>query len=1022
MKQKLLLILICLLGISNVDAQVCASPGKNAKFSASPVKITGQQLRAADADGLIYFGYSDDDIQTNVGVSATAELSAAICMPASLSSLYTGRTITKIRIGLAANCTNVSVWIRNALDGSNLVSKVVGNANQGWTEVSLSTPFTIPNSDFYIGYTATGLQQIGFSGQSASDGAWLWYNGWDNYSGYGWGSLCIQGGIDAQGATVLYIGQESMQNRVQSAPNQNFTIPCSIKSLSSVDITSVKVTYQISGQSTVERTISTSIAPMKTGSFQIPVDAIAANGIYSISARILEINGQPNNLANQYLYANIRILSQPFPRKVVMEEKTGTWCPWCVRGAVGLAMMNEKYPDTFIGIAVHGGSEDEPMMVADYDNYMGHFTGGFPSMVIDRKRDLMGDPYFDADNFYQSEMEKTPLAGIQLTGGFIDNSKQAILLKATATFGLSFNNANYKLAYVLVENGVTGYSQYNAYAGSGIPMGGYENKPGIITDMVFNDVARGIYSDPAGTGGSIPAVITEMKPIEHSLMINVPSSVQNKNQLEAVVMLLDANTGEIENSSKIAINSIISIDVPATGISLDKSSCTIAVGGAVQLKATVVPANATINIANWKSSNPAVATVSASGLVTAVDKGTATITATTYNGISATCAVTIGTANPDFEVVNGVLTAYHGAGGDVVIPDNLGIMAIGDWVFYNFTGLTSVTIPNSVISIGDYAFAGCRGLTSITIPNSVISIGNAAFESCTGLTSVTIGNSVTSIGNYAFYYCYGLTSVTIPNSVTSIGICAFTDCTGVTAIEVDNANPSYLSENGVLFDKGKKTLICYPAGKSGSYIIPNSVTSIRDYAFDNCYGLTSVTIPGSVTSIGDWAFYNCFGLTSVTIGKSVTSIGDYAFDYCTGLTSVTCYAVKPPRLVTGWDGNSYTFDNVNLPNCILYVPTGSKALYQAAKVWKDFGSIVEQNLTSIPNLTANISVYLNNGKLYVDSPIAENIQVYSTEGTLLNGFQKPAGNASYPVETTNGSVLIVKGSSGWVKKVIYSKK
>ena len=198
MKQKLLFILICLWGISNVDAQVCAAPDKNAKFSASPVKITGQQLRAANADGLIYFGYCDDDIQTGVGVNATAELSVAICMPASLFNLYAGTKISKIRIGLYTECTKLSVWIRNSLDGANLVSQPVGNAGAGWMEVTLSTPFTIPATDFYIGCTGTGDYPIGVSGNSVYDGCWFWYKGrgWLNYVDNGWGSFCIQAGID----------------------------------------------------------------------------------------------------------------------------------------------------------------------------------------------------------------------------------------------------------------------------------------------------------------------------------------------------------------------------------------------------------------------------------------------------------------------------------------------------------------------------------------------------------------------------------------------------------------------------------------------------------------------------------------------------------------------------------------------------------------------------------------------------------------------------------------------------------
>ena len=102
--------------------------------------------------------------------------------------------------------------------------------------------------------------------------------------------------------------------------------------------------------------------------------------------------------------------------------------------------------------------------------------------------------------------------------------------------------------------------------------------------------------------------------------------------------------------------------------------------------------------------------------------------------------------------------------------------SIGKSAFLGCSGLTSVTIPNSVTSIGNDAFYRCSGLTSVHIPNSVTSIGEGAFFDCSGLTSVIIGNSVTSIGNQAFEGCSGLSSVTIGNSVTSIGTYAFRDC------------------------------------------------------------------------------------------------------------------------------------------------------------------------------------------------------------------------------------------------------
>ena len=237
--------------------------------------------------------------------------------------------------------------------------------------------------------------------------------------------------------------------------------------------------------------------------------------------------------------------------------------------------------------------------------------------------------------------------------------------------------------------------------------------------------------------------------------------------------------------------------------------------------------------------------------------------ATKYGFSSETCLVTE-------ELDNGTLAIKGYAGVDKIftVPSEINgkkVTEIGDSVFKDCLILTSVTIPNSVTSVGDRAFWGCANLTSITIPGSVMSIGFIAFSDCSSLKSVTI-----------------------PDSVTSIGDSAFGDCTSLTAIDVTIGNKNYTSVNGVLFNKDKTELICYPAGKTDkSYIIPDSVISMGYSAFRSCVNLTRIIIPDSLTEIGINAFRGCTSLTSITIPNSVTSIGDWAFGGCTSLTSIT---------------------------------------------------------------------------------------------------------------------------------------
>jgi hypothetical protein len=279
----------------------------------------------------------------------------------------------------------------------------------------------------------------------------------------------------------------------------------------------------------------------------------------------------------------------------------------------------------------------------------------------------------------------------------------------------------------------------------------------------------------------------------------------------------------------------------------------------------------------------------------------------------------------------------------VTLPEGLTSIAVG--TFAHNSLLASITIPDTVTSIGDNAFYNCRGLTSLTLSASVTSFPVSAVQGCSGITTINVDeNNATysSVGGVLFdksettplYYPAGRTasSYTIPASVTNVSGEVFNGVQALTEITVENGNLFYSSEDGILFNKDKTSLVRYPAGKDGTtYTVPDSVTrlevcafrdskklktlvlsnvkyigasaieccealesitmdsveTIDEWAFQGCFALETITIPESVTSLGDYVFYNCKILKTLVIPNNVTSIGENTFIYCGALTDVT---------------------------------------------------------------------------------------------------------------------------------------
>ena len=241
----------------------------------------------------------------------------------------------------------------------------------------------------------------------------------------------------------------------------------------------------------------------------------------------------------------------------------------------------------------------------------------------------------------------------------------------------------------------------------------------------------------------------------------------------------------------------------------------------------------------------------------------------------------------------------------VTLPNS--VTSIGESAFRECSALAQVNIPGSVTDIGNWAFNECAALTHITIPDGVTAIGYGTFQNCSALAQVTIGSGVTTIGEYAFYICSSLTEMTIPDNVTRIESNAFKSCSSLTEVNIGNGlasmgagalanceslthfnvasgNTAYCTEDGILFNQNKTTLIQYPAGKIES----------------------AYTIPTSVTHLGTEAFYGSSRLLTLHCGMSTPPVlGSNCFRN-SGITTVYIPAGTLAAYTSAW-GNSYTY-------------------------------------------------------------------------------------------------------------------
>ena len=324
-----------------------------------------------------------------------------------------------------------------------------------------------------------------------------------------------------------------------------------VTNLGANPITSFDLTWTNGTDTYTETVTGVNIAFGETYTFTHGTEAtIAAASLQDIEVSVSNLDGnmdmdESNNMATDDVVG----LSFVPAKKVVYEEATGTWCPWCTRGIVGLDYMIDTYPETFIGIAVHNG---DPMTITEYDSNLD--VGGYPSGLVDRMSEV--DPGITAlEPAFTTQLDVLSPVAVEMEGAF-DYGTNELTITMTSTFAAPFSN-DIRFNLVITEDGVTGtgsgYDQANAYANnSNGPMGGFESLPATIpaSEMVYNHVARAILGDWEGTMGSITTPVDFDGTSSYTYTYTVPADQVVEN-MHFVAMVIDQSNGSIMNANQI---------------------------------------------------------------------------------------------------------------------------------------------------------------------------------------------------------------------------------------------------------------------------------------------------------------------------------------------------------------------------------------------------------------------------------------------------------------------------------------
>lgn len=502
-----------------------------------------------------YWGYAGKTAaDLPYGSIGTRQGKAAIYIPAEVAQMYKGLKVTGMRFSLTDKAETVKAFVAEDLNGAYATEKMADMGNKGLNSVLFNDAYTITGDPFYIGYEfMSDINVVGVTDEYCEGGNLTDF-------GSGWTDNTKQTPDNAP-ALALQMRVEGTElpvdvaicgvKKVVTNVGSTYEIKGKLLNFAAAKITSLRIGYTIGNAEEQFADIEQTVAARAEDEFAITCNAPDAKGCENMKVRLVEVNGKKDAYAANNTYASTIVTANVQDvKRVYMEEYTGLKCSWCVRGIEEISQNHTKFPGQFVAMAKHcfSGTPTE----LECPSYAYSAGNGFPRGSYDRRRINNLNPEDKNELYVKAFINSGSVLGIDAIANFTDDNHSKVSATAVVKFNREQPNANYGLAFAVIENDVKGYKQKNGYAGSVKSYYGWEKKGGLVA-LDLQHVARLGYETNEGISDVFPKQINSGDAFSHTIELNLPKNIQNYKNLKLIAFVIDRNSKYVENVVEVPI-------------------------------------------------------------------------------------------------------------------------------------------------------------------------------------------------------------------------------------------------------------------------------------------------------------------------------------------------------------------------------------------------------------------------------------------------------------------------------------